>query len=205
MENAPTREPGGVHDRPRLGELLVQTGCITPAQLEGALRDQLSWGGRLGQNLLDHGLIDERALAVAIARQLRLRVVDLERTPPPEDVTRLVPVSIAERYGLVAIAVARARGRLVVACSDPTNNDAMREVRRATGLVPDACVATATQIDRVIREHYYGESDPGPSPDPKLDVTRALIARDPEDDDERLEGLERRLDNILDWVQRDRG
>jgi type IV pilus assembly protein PilB len=193
-----------VHPRPRLGELLVQTGYITSAQLEGALQDQLSWGGRLGQNLLDHGLIDEQTLAAAIARQFQLRVVDLERTPPPEDVTRLVPVSIAERYGLVAIAIARARGRIVVACVDPTNNDAMREVRRATGLIPEACVATATQIDRVVRQHYYGEADPVPSLDPHLDVTRGARARSSGDGD-RLEGVERRLDDLLGLVQKDRG
>jgi type IV pilus assembly protein PilB len=200
MANAPTPRPGGVHDRPRLGEFLVASGYITPDQLQLALREQSSWGGRLGQNLVDQGIIDERTLAAAIARQLYLHVADLERTPPPVDVVRLVPVSIAERYGLVALAVSRERGKILVACVDPTSNDGMREVRRATGLIPVACVATASQIDTVIRRCYYGDAGPNPSPDPQLDVTRGAIAEEPEGA-RRLEGVERRLDKLLDLVQ----
>lgn len=200
MPNVPTPRPGGVHDRPRLGEFLIASGSITADQLQLALREQSSWGGRLGQNLLAQGLIDERTLAAAIARQLYLRFVDLERTPPAEEVVRLVPLALAERYGLVSVAVSADRRQLLVACFDPTANEAMREVRTATGLVPVPCVATASQIDRVTRRCYYGETDPSPSPDPQLHVTRRAIPAAAKDDGS-LEGLERRLDRLLDLVR----
>lgn len=203
MANAPRPRPGGVHDRPRLGEFLVASGYITQDQLTLALREQSSWGGRLGQNLLDQGLIDETTLATAIARQLYLKVVDLDRNPPPDEVVRLVPVSIAERYGLVAIAVDRPRGKILVACFDPTANDGMREVRRTTGLVPTACVATASQIERATRRGYYGERDPAPAPAPDLDVTRGAVSEVPEGD-RRLQGLEQRIDRLLDLVEKSR-
>jgi type IV pilus assembly protein PilB len=191
--------PGNAHGRPRLGELLVEAGCITQAELELAVRDQRAWGGRLGQNLVDAGLIDERTLATAVAGQLGLKLVDLERAPLDGAVVRLVPLWVAERYGLVAMAVDRGEGRVLVACADPTSNDAMREVRRTTGLLPATCVATATQIDRAVRRHYYGEADPAPSPDPQLDVTRNALRVAPEGGD-RLDGLERRIDRLLDLV-----
>jgi type IV pilus assembly protein PilB len=204
MGNAPPPGPGGVHDRPRLGEFLVAEGVITRDQLVTALREQSSWGGRLGQNLVDQGIIDEGTLAAALGRQLYVQVVDLDRRPPPDEVVRLVPVLIAERYGVVAVAVAPERGRILVACVDPTHNDAMREVGRATRLVPQPCIATASAIDRVIRRSYYGEANPAPSPDPQLAVTRAALA--PEvDGDSRLEGLERRLDRLLDLVKNGNG
>lgn len=205
MPNDLTHRPGAVHDRPRLGEFLVGAGRITPAQLQAALDEQAAWGGRLGQNLIDQGLIDERALADALARQLYLRIVDLDRTPPGDDAVRLLPVWLAERYGLIALAVSRERSKILVACADPTGNDGLREVRRVTGLVPVACIATPTQIDRATRRWYYGETDPAPSPDPHLHLTRArlLDAPDVPDAARRLEGLERRLDTLLDLIRRE--
>lgn len=196
MGSAASQEPRSIRDRPRLGELLVRDGCITAAQLELALREQSSWGGRLGQNLADAGLIDERILATAIARQLQLQVVDLEETPPAADALRLLPVGLAERYGVVPLAVARERGRIRVACVDPTSLEATREIRRATALVPEVCVATASGIDRAIRRHYYGEDEPLPTPDPHLDVSRRSIAA-PRGESDALEGVQRRLDRLL--------
>lgn len=203
MANAPTPRPRNVHDRPRLGEFLVANGWITQAQLASALHEQSSWGGRLGQNLVDQGAIDERTLATALAEQLYLKLVDLDRTPPPLEVVRLIPVTLAERYGVIAVAVSHELGKIAVACADPSNNDAMAEVRRATGLLPVPCVATASQIDRTVRRCYYGERDPLPSPDPYLHVTRGVIAAHSRGD-RRLDGLERRIDRLLDLVEKAR-
>jgi hypothetical protein len=202
MASDPTSGQRGVHDRPRLGEFLVEFGFITPEQLAIALREQSSWGGRLGQNLVHLGLIDEPTLAVAIADQLYLKLVDLELTPPPLEVVRLLPVSLAEHHGVIAVAVAHDQGKIAVACSDPANNSVMREVRRVTGLVPVPCVATASQIDRTVRRCYYGESDPEPSPDPHLHVTRGALPR--ERGDGNLASLERRIDRLLDLVEKNR-
>jgi len=174
---------------------------ITQAQLDEALREQSSWGGRLGQNLVDAGIIDEHALASAIAWQLGLPVVDLDRTPPSHEAARLVPVLLAERYGVVALAADRAEGRILVACIDPTSNEAMREVRRTTGLIPQACVTTASQIDRAVRRIYYGESEPIPTPDPRLDVRRRAITAS--EKAEALDGLSRRVETLLDLLRRD--
>jgi hypothetical protein len=43
----------------RLGERLVDLGCITPAQLEAALAEQQQNGGRIGEVLARQGLISE--------------------------------------------------------------------------------------------------------------------------------------------------
>jgi hypothetical protein len=201
VPQVPTRTSRWASERPRIGELLVNGCVITQAQLDEALREQSSWGGRLGQNLVDAGIIDERALASAIAWQLGLPLVDLERTPPLHEAARLVPVLLAERYGLVALAVDRIQERILVACIDPTSNEAMREVRRTTGLLPRTCVATATQVDRAVRRIYYGEAEPIPAPDPRLDVRRRVIPVS--EKAEALEGLSRRVETLLDLLQRD--
>lgn len=143
---------------PLLGEVLLGAGVITTTQLEAALADQSSWGGRLGNNLVALGFITEETLAGAIARQLGLGTVDLDTTPTPApEVTGLIPLSLCERHGLVPLAVRGQPGTMALACFDPTNEPAQREVRLATGLALELWVATASAVERAIRRAYYGE------------------------------------------------
>jgi type IV pilus assembly protein PilB len=158
---------------PRLGDLLLRAGVVTDAQLKQALAEQSSWGGRLGQNLVSMGFITDATLAAAVAQQVGLPTVDLDAMTLPEKVTHLLPVGLAERYGMIAIE-ARDTGAIVVACIDPTNEDAQREARTATQKQLDFCVAAASAVERAIRRHYYGEppAAQGVQQDPRLNITR---------------------------------
>ena len=160
----------------RLGDLLVSAKVITAEQLEQALMEQAKWGGRLGQTLLTLGFLDERTLAAAIARHLRLPAIDLDRATLAPDAIRLLPLELAEQYGLMPLGVREQTGRLLLACFDPTNAEALAAVRRATGLQPEVHVATASAIDRSIRSHYYGEAAPAAQPgNAQFNVTRNTI------------------------------
>jgi hypothetical protein len=59
----------GAEHRQAIGQILVGRGLITPQQLEGALEVQRATGGRLGEILVEHGLIDRMAIASALAKQ----------------------------------------------------------------------------------------------------------------------------------------
>jgi len=162
--------------RPRLGDVLVAAGVISKEQLDLALREQSSWGGRLGQNLLALGFIDEARLTAAIGAHLELPTVDLDRARLPPGVARLLPLEICERYGLMPLGAREREGKLLVACFDPTNQEAQVAVRRASRLVPVVHVATASSIDRAIRRYFYGEAAPTPAPgSPLFTVTRNTI------------------------------
>ena len=58
--------------RPRLGELLLQRGLITPEQLEQALQLQRKSGSRLGEVLLAQGYVSGLALYEVLAEQLNV-------------------------------------------------------------------------------------------------------------------------------------
>jgi type IV pilus assembly protein PilB len=168
-----TTQPRMQASRHRLGDVLVAAKVITQEQLALALREQSSWGGRLGQNLLSLGFIDEERLTSAIGAHLGLPTVDLDRARLPVDVNRLLPLEICERYGLMPLGVRENEGKLLLACLDPTNREAQAAVRRAAGLIPVVHVATASSIDRAIRKYFYGEATPTPSPgSPLFTVTR---------------------------------
>ena len=59
--------------RLRLGELLTRAGLIDPARLEEALRRQAQSGARLGEVLVDMGLIERDELPALLALQSGLR------------------------------------------------------------------------------------------------------------------------------------
>jgi type IV pilus assembly protein PilB len=171
---------------PRLGDYLVGAGVITQAQLDRALQEQTSWGGRLGQNLLTLGYIDERRLAAAVARHLGLPAVDLDRARLPADVSRLLPLELVEQYGLMPLGSRPREGRMLIACMDPTDTRAISAAAKASGMIPDVHVATATSIDRAIRRYYYGEAAPTPTPgDPRFTVTRNTMEPARPDEQER--------------------
>lgn len=192
--------------RPRLGDVLVAARVITRDQLALALREQSSWGGRLGQNLLALGFIDEERLTAAVGAHLELPTVDLDRARLPKDVNRLLPLEICERYGVMPLGAKEKEGRLLIACIDPTNREAQVAVRRASGLIPVVHVATPSSIDRAIRRYFYGEAAPTPAPgNPLFTVTRNTMEPGVERDaarelGERVADLERQVERLTDLV-----
>lgn len=193
--------------RPRLGDVLVSAKVITREQLDLALREQSSWGGRLGQNLLSLGFIDEARLTAAIGAHLGLPTVDLDRAKLPPGVNRLLPLEICERYGIMPLGVKEREGKLLLACFDPTNQEAQVAVRRSAGLIPVIHVATASSIDRAIRKYFYGEATPTPSPgSPLFTVTRNTMETVLENAahrelSERVADLEQKVERLTSLVE----
>lgn len=58
----------------RLGALLIKKGLITQAQLDNALKYQLTSGLRLGEALIEQGILSERQLQKALKKQSRHRL-----------------------------------------------------------------------------------------------------------------------------------
>lgn len=73
-------------DTMRLGELLVDAGKITPAQLEETLKGQAIFGGRFGTNLVEMGYLEEQELAHFLSQKTGIAHTSPELLmdiPPP--------------------------------------------------------------------------------------------------------------------------
>jgi adsorption protein B len=118
-------------DRRKLGEILADGGCISPAQLDLALVS-LPAGQRLGQHLIATGKLTEDDLYIALALQNRL---DLG-TPPPSEisvaVTRSLPAALARRWSVLPFRIAA--GELYLAGPELPDEEMHREVRQYTSL-----------------------------------------------------------------------
>ena len=89
--------------RRRLGEILVDAGVIDEFQLRSALADQQRWGARLGATIVKLGFATEEIMAKALSSQLKLPNVNLRTTTIPYDVVKLVPVEKAEKHGIIPV------------------------------------------------------------------------------------------------------
>src|SRR5581483_12434558 len=87
--------------RRKLGELLLEHGLLTDAQLVEALAAQHELHGgrrrRLGQVVVEKGFLTERQLAQALAELFGLELVDLSTMTLELGVARLLPRQVAER------------------------------------------------------------------------------------------------------------
>ena len=68
----------------QIGELLIREGHLTQEGLEEALDWQVLYGGRLGTNLLELRVVEEKHLAQALGRQLGCETAWGDLELPPE-------------------------------------------------------------------------------------------------------------------------
>jgi len=147
----------------KLGELLLSSGAIDKYQLEAALGYQKRWGGKLGEIVVDMQFTGDDRICGALARQLGVPAVDLGSREIPLEVIRTIPRAVCEKYKLFPFEVVRQeRGpaRLWVAMADPTNIEAIDEVRFRSGMNVSVAAAPSSAVDAAIRRYIYGEHDP---------------------------------------------
>lgn len=140
--------------RRKLGEILIERGLITPAQLSKALTSQLIFGGHTGTCLLDLGMIDEDSLGEALALSANVSYAPFATLANiPADVIRILPRRMAERYH--AIPIKRVDDRLHVALSNPRNLHAIDDMSFASGYKVTPWIAPEVRILQAL-EKYYG-------------------------------------------------
>jgi twitching motility protein PilT len=126
------------HTRIKLGDLLVEHGIITSDQLKAALDRQSTTGGRLGQNLIILGHIDEDTFIRFLSDQLKISCVNLKITSIPPETQRLIPLETIMQFGVLPLR--KEKNALHVGMTDPTDMDALKELEFSLGkkIVPSA-------------------------------------------------------------------
>lgn len=150
--------PSGLTRRRRLGELLVDAGVLDDARLKAALAEQRKWGGKLGRTLVEMGFVEEATMVNTLAQQLRLAVVNLDELTVPHGVVERLRLDLAERYGVFPVTVDFTTNVMRLATADPTNVEALQELHFATNMKIEPLVASQSGIERAIRRHYFGEN-----------------------------------------------
>ena len=112
----------------RLGDLLVERGVITEAQLKQALAEQRKLGLKLGHTLVKLGYTTEDQILQVLSEQLGIPVIDLRHFNFRPELVRLLPETLARRYR--AIVLDRQGDEILVGMADPTDLFAYDEISR---------------------------------------------------------------------------
>ncbi len=140
--------------RKRIGEVLLERGAISQAQLEAALFRQKQTKQKLGVVLVQQGLISEDQLAHTLAEALQLPLVDL-RTGTDWAAVHLLRPRFCEQHDCFPFSLDRGSKRLLLAMADPLNTAALGEAEFTTGFSVLPCVASVSQIRSAILRAYH--------------------------------------------------
>ena len=136
----------------RLGDLLVEHGMISQEQLETALAQQKTTRSRLGRVLVEQGHIDETTLLKFLSRQLDIPFVDLKHYKFDTDTARLIPEIQARRFR--ALALDARTPSVLVGLADPTDLMAQDELARIMRRPIRPAVVSETDLLRMFDTVY---------------------------------------------------
>lgn len=140
-----------------LGELLVRAGLVAPNDLMAALATARASRRRLGEVLIEQGLVDDRQLARLIAEQEDLEFVDLGKFDLDQKAVDLLSERTARRYRAIPY---RFEGLgIVVAVADPTDTEGLDAIVAEVPGGVRFVVATRSELDSALAEAF---GDPPP-------------------------------------------
>ncbi|MGZ6163894.1 MAG: GspE/PulE/PilB domain-containing protein, partial [Myxococcaceae bacterium] len=147
---------------PKLGDRLVAAGLVSREAVEQALEQQRLTGHRLGDSLVEMGLLGEAVLLRFLASELKTRYVSAEklaRAQIPSDLLDRVPVRLAEAHHFLPLAVDDERRILSIVAAEPQNEKLLRDVAAIADVDEVyAYIALRSVVRAGIQKHYYADT-----------------------------------------------
>jgi CheY-like chemotaxis protein len=142
--------------RKRIGEILVEGGLITEKTLTRALERSRRQKKKLGFTLAEIEVITEEELANALANQYGCKVIsDFARFRFSPDLLQLVPAEFAIEHLVFPLKIENSR--VAMAMADPTETRLVVNLASNNGLTIIPFIATRRDILAAIGRHYLGK------------------------------------------------
>jgi adsorption protein B len=184
--------------RRRLGDLLLDRGLLTVAQLDTALQRQQHRGRKLGTILAELGFVAEDQVVQALGRQQNLAVRPVDPYSVPLDVIRRFPRPIAIRHSMFPL---EDDGESIVAAAiEPIGEERRVQLESLLSRRLVICLASESDVAFALRRGYERLS----APEARLPLGEHLVASGLLSHDQLSEALRRqrrsyvRLGAILD-------
>jgi hypothetical protein len=125
----------------------------------GARRKRMGKDGRgLGHLLASLGFIDEDELSAFLSNHYGVPSTDLSAFEIDPEVLEILPKEVVSRHHVIP--VHRSGDTLIMAMSDPSNIDAIDDVKFITSFDVEVVVASYTAIGEAIRRYYPAHPSP---------------------------------------------
>ncbi len=141
----------------RLGQILLEDGLLTREQLKLALAEQKQSRSRLGYALVKLGFVPELEVTKVLARQYRMPAVDLSRFEVDGRILKLIPSDLALRS--VVLPLKREGRTLTVAMADPTDMGLLEDLKFITRYDLFPVIAGEYTLRTLIEKHYGSAND----------------------------------------------
>lgn len=138
--------------RKRLGEILVDQGFMTEAQIQECLEEQKRSGKQIGKLFIEKGYIDEQKLLDVISAQIDVQRVILENLTLDPAIVKLVPQEMARSYKVIPIY--ERDNVLTVAMADPSNLRTLDHIKFKTGRDVEPMLATEKEVVAALDRVY---------------------------------------------------
>jgi len=130
--------------RPRLGDLLINSGATSKECIDIAVTKQLESGLRLGEELVKQNFITEMDMRQVLCTQLNIPFVNLDDIKIDKSLVKLINRNYAKHYQIIPIAMIG--NSLTLAMDDPTNTSLVEELEAMTGLAINLVTSTRSAI-----------------------------------------------------------
>ncbi len=182
---SPAIKPSGLAWR------LVKENLLAEAQMITAYEEAARKGLPFVRYLIDQKLLDSRRIAVAASHEFGIPLLDLSAFDASALPTNLVDERLIRRHR--ALPLLRRGNRLFLAVSDPTNDQALEEIRFNTGLATDAILVEEDRLNAAIETAINAQDTSSISQFVDADLEKLDIA--PDDDDEKRDESEANIDD----------
>jgi len=141
-----------------IGSILLDVELVGQKDIEHALELQKQSGKRLGEVLVQLGVVSDDDIRWALAEQLNLPYVNIRKDQVDTDVAKLLPENLARRYHVIPIL--KIEHELTVVVDDPLNTTIIKDIEQITKCSVKISLGRTSDILLAIDE-IYGSSEEG--------------------------------------------
>lgn len=138
--------------RKRLGEMLIDAGMLTEEQLTQSLAEQKKTGLKLGQFLVQQGIVSEPQIMDLLSEQLRIEKYHPDVYPVDVSLACMIPADMAMKYQCVPV---RKKARLLtLAMIDPMDIETLDSVEVMTNHEVEPVICSEKVLNQLISSIY---------------------------------------------------